>query len=88
MPKVMERVEAVKNFRLASTKKATREKGLVMKIILVGGGKVGTALARQLSEEGHNVTVVDTNKARVEHLTESYDVLGIVGNGSSITTLS
>ena len=37
-----------------------------MKIILVGGGKVGTALARQLSEEGHNVTVVDTNKARVE----------------------
>ncbi len=50
-----------------------------MKIILVGGGKVGTALARQLSEEGHNVTVVDTNKARVEHLTESYDVLGIVG---------
>ena len=59
-----------------------------MKIILVGGGKVGTALARQLSEEGHNVTVVDTNKARVEHLTETYDVLGIVGNGSSITTLS
>ena len=36
-----------------------KEKGLVMKIILVGGGKVGTALARQLSEEGHNVTVVD-----------------------------
>ena len=32
-----------------------------MKIILVGGGKVGTALARQLSEEGHNVTVIDTN---------------------------
>ena len=49
-----------------------------MKIILVGGGKVGTALARQLSEEDHNVTIVDTNKARVEHLTESYDVLGIV----------
>ena len=37
-----------------------KEKGLVMKIILVGGGKVGTALARQLSEEGHNVTVVET----------------------------
>ena len=48
-----------------------------MKIILVGSGKVGTALARQLSEEGHNVTVVDTNKARVEHLIETYDVLGI-----------
>ena len=35
-----------------------------MKIILVGCGKVGTALARQLSEEGHNVTIIDTNKAR------------------------
>ncbi len=34
------------------------------------------------------MTVVDTNKARVEHLTESYDVMGIVGNGSSINTLS
>ncbi|MBP7957177.1 MAG: Trk system potassium transporter TrkA, partial [Faecalibacterium sp.] len=34
------------------------------------------------------VTVIDTNKARVEHLSESYDVMGIVGNGSSITTLS
>ncbi len=57
-------------------------------IILVGGGKVGTALARQLSGEDHSVTVIDTNKARVEHLSESYDVMGIVGNGSSITTLS
>ena len=59
-----------------------------MKIILVGCGKVGTALARQLSEEGHNVTIIDTNKARVEHISESYDVMGITGNGSSITTLS
>ena len=59
-----------------------------MKIILVGGGKVGTALARQLSEEGHSVTVIDTNKARVEQIVQAYDVLGVVGNGSSIATLS
>ena len=58
-----------------------------MKIILVGCGKVGTALARQLSEEDHNVTVIDTNKARVEHISESYDVMGITGNGSSITAI-
>ena len=65
-----------------------KRKGYSMKIVLVGGGKVGTALARQLSEEGHNVTVVDTNKARVEHIGESYDVMSILGNGSSIITLS
>ena len=58
-----------------------------MKIVLVGGGKVGAALARQLSEEGHNVTVVDTNKARVEHIGESYDVMSILGNGSSIAAV-
>ena len=44
-----------------------------MKIILVGGGKVGTALARQLSEEGHSVTVIDTSKARVEQIVQAYD---------------
>ena len=33
-----------------------------MKIILVGCGKVGTALARQLSEEGHNVTFITTQE--------------------------
>ena len=38
-----------------------------MRIILVGGGKVGTALARQLSEEDHSVTVIDKNKTSVEH---------------------
>ncbi|EKC69367.1 protein containing Regulator of K+ conductance, partial [human gut metagenome] len=65
-----------------------KRKGYSMKIVLVGGGKVGTALARQLSEEGHNVTVIDTNKARVEHIGESYDVMSILGNGSSIITLS
>ena len=54
-----------------------------------GGRRQGRHSAgAQLSEEGHNVTVIDTNKARVEHLSESYDVMGIVGNGSSITTLS
>jgi trk system potassium uptake protein TrkA len=59
-----------------------------MKIILVGCGKVGTALARQLSEEGHNITVIDTRKERVEHLVQTYDVLGLVGNGASIGMLS
>ena len=68
-------------FNSAQTAQEKR-KGYSMKIVLVGGGKVGTALARQLSEEGHNVTVIDTNKARVEHIGESYDVMSIFGNGS------
>ena len=59
-------------FRLAiHFPQGKKKKGFFsMRIILVGGGKVGTALARQLSEEDHSVTVIDTNKARVEHLSE------------------
>ena len=59
-----------------------------MEIILVGCGKVGTALARQLSDEGHSITVIDTNAEKIARITETYDVMGIVGNGSSIGTLT
>ena len=59
-----------------------------MEIILVGCGKVGAALARQLSEEGHSVTLVDTNADKLNKLVETYDVMGIVGNGSSISVLT
>ncbi|MDO5131697.1 MAG: Trk system potassium transporter TrkA [Eubacteriales bacterium] len=54
-----------------------------MKIIVVGCGKVGSALARQLSEEGHDVSVVDTNAQVVNDVSSSCDVMGIVGNGGS-----
>lgn len=59
-----------------------------MEIILIGCGKVGIALARQLSEEGHSVTVVDTIKEKVDRITEELDVMGVTGNGSSIGILT
>jgi len=59
-----------------------------MRIIIVGVGKVGAALARQLSAEGHSVTVIDTNAEKVQRLTEALDIMGIAGNGSSISVLS
>ncbi len=56
-----------------------------MKIIIVGCGNVGAALAEQLSREGHDITVVDTRQQLVETVSVSSDVLGIVGNGASFT---
>jgi len=50
-----------------------------MDIIIVGGGKVGSALAEQLCDE-HSVTVIDKNEARIKALTNDHDVMGIVGN--------
>ena len=54
-----------------------------MKIIIVGCGKVGVSIANNLNEEGHNITLIDTNKDILESASTTYDVMGIVGNGAS-----
>ena len=54
-----------------------------MKIIIVGCGKVGVSLAERLSAEAHDLVMVDMNPQKVEHLSNQFDALGIVGNGAS-----
>lgn len=54
-----------------------------MQIIVVGCGNVGRTLVEQLSQEGHQITIIDTNGQRVKDLSEKYDILGIIGNGAS-----
>lgn len=58
-----------------------------MKIIIVGCGKVGEALAGQLNEEGNDITVVDEDAELVKALVAKYDVMGVIGNGATISTL-
>lgn len=58
-----------------------------MKIIIVGCGKVGVALAEQLTKEKHNVTVIDTNYNKLRQVTDSIDVMCIEGNGVSSSVL-
>jgi len=57
-----------------------------MKIIIVGCGKVGAALAEQLDKEGHEITVIDTKASAIQNVSNTLDVLGIVGNGASYST--
>ncbi len=59
-----------------------------MQIIIVGCGKVGTALAAKLSVEDHNITVVDTDAGVVQMVANTYDVQGIIGNGASYSILA
>ena len=54
-----------------------------LKIIVVGCGKVGATLVEQLSREGHDLTIIDTDAATVSELSTNYDVLGLTGNGAS-----
>lgn len=58
-----------------------------MNIIIVGCGQVGQTLAEQLNKEGNNVTVVDTSVEKVKIITDKIDIMGIVGNGASHSTL-
>lgn len=58
-----------------------------LKIIIVGCGKVGATLVSQLIQEGHDITIIDTNSTKVQELTNLYDVMGIAGNGASYTVL-
>ena len=56
-----------------------------MNIIIVGCGKVGSTLAGQLSQEGHDISIIDINDQVVEEFSNSYDVMGVTGNGASYT---
>lgn len=58
-----------------------------MQIVIVGGGKVGTALVRSLSQEDNNICIVDVKPDVVRQLATEYDVMGMVGNGSSYGVL-
>ena len=53
-----------------------------MEIVVVGCGKVGKTLVEHLAIEGHNVVVIDINQKNVEEIVNTYDVMGICGNGA------
>ena len=58
-----------------------------MKIIIIGCGKVGSALAEELTMENHEVAIVDISAQKLQEVGEDLDALQIQGNGSSINVL-
>ena len=58
-----------------------------MKIIIEGAGQVGSHLAKMLSHEGGDITVIDDSEARLQQLAATADVVTILGNPSSIKVL-
>ncbi|MFW5655825.1 MAG: NAD-binding protein, partial [Roseicyclus sp.] len=53
-----------------------------MKVIICGAGQVGWQIARHLSGENNDVTVVDNNPALVRRATDTLDVQGLTGFAS------
>ena len=62
--------------------------GTQLRIVIVGIGKLGYSIAERLSEEGHDVVVVDNFADRLETAKRSLDVLTLTANGSSPITMT
>lgn len=58
-----------------------------MKVIIAGDGKVGLSLTHKLSEEGHDLTLIDSNQKVLDSSVERYDVMGVQGNCASMRVL-
>ena len=53
----------------------------------MGDGKVGYTLAEHLSQEEHDVTIIDTNDDALRRASDALDVMCVKGNGASISAL-
>ena len=58
-----------------------------MNIIIAGAGEVGFHLAKMLSDENHQITIIDKNEARLNQIAETSDVVPVSGVVTSISTL-
>lgn len=58
-----------------------------MKIVLVGGGKVGFALCRSLVAEKHDVVLIEQDEAVLNHIISRFDIMGLLGNGADFAIL-
>lgn len=58
-----------------------------MKIVIAGAGEVGSHLAKMLSNESNDITVIDTDQKRLDALSAIADIVTVEGNPSTIHTL-
>ena len=59
-----------------------------MKVVIIGGGEVGFHVAKALSEENYDITVIDIDPAKCRRASENLDVIVVEGNGASPNTLN
>jgi trk system potassium uptake protein TrkA len=53
-----------------------------MNIIICGAGRVGFSISKQLSAQGHSITVIDQSSEFIQKINETQDVKGIVGRAT------
>jgi trk system potassium uptake protein TrkA len=58
-----------------------------MKIIIIGAGKVGYTLAKNLIEESNDVTIIDKSIVAIEKVEDNLEVMCVIGSGVSTSVL-
>ena len=58
-----------------------------MKIVILGAGRVGASVAESLCSEQNDITVIDTDGARLAELQDRFDLRTVVGNAAQPSTL-
>jgi trk system potassium uptake protein len=58
-----------------------------MYVIIIGCSRVGSELAKLLSQEGHDVVVIDKSQASLDRLGNSFNGVSLVGNGFDLNVL-
>ena len=58
-----------------------------MNIIIMGCGKIGSTILASLTAEGHNITVIESNRDALAEFTNIYDAMGVCGNGADSDVL-
>jgi trk system potassium uptake protein TrkA len=53
-----------------------------MNIIICGAGKVGFSISKQLSAQGHSITVIDQSSEDIKKINETQEVKGVVGRAT------
>ena len=53
-----------------------------MNIIICGAGRVGFSISKQLSAQGHAITVIDQSSEFIQKINETQDVKGVVGKAT------
>ncbi len=59
-----------------------------MNIVILGAGRVGESVAESLASEHNDITVIDTDPAKLRNLQDRLDLRGVVGNGIQPSVLA
>lgn len=68
-------------------RRSGRSEDITVNVIIVGCGRVGAELAKILSLDGHDVTVIDQDTGAFDRLAEGLPVKTLVGDGTDMETL-